>query len=1219
MVLHSSIYKSIGSLLVLVFFGLTCQAQLSMSGSNCVVNGGTTGYQYTISGAWQPQYTISWTISGGVVAGTSNTTKSGTIASIGPSLRVVWNANATGAYVQVTVQVLGSNTKTVTVVTIPNTVSPSSQLVNYGSSATITGGSPGAGCAPSYSFWWETSANSGGPFTTVSGATTQNLTVNPVTQTAYYRRVLSFNGDNIYSPVASIGIAPLTAGSISATVTNIGYNSQPAISQTPASGGNCSSLTYEWQQAVEGGQWTNVGSGTTYPGAAPALVGTTKIRRKVLCGNQILYSNELNFTISYTSANAENLNYVRTNDIWIAGVKSWIQADKLPIGQKQQTTQYFDGLGRPMETVSMKITPSQKDMVVPNVYDNFGREVTQYLPYVSTTSDGKYKANQLIEQNTFNSVQFPGEQFYYGQNVIENSALGRLLSVFAPGQNWVGAQRGVNSQYLVNTLSDSVRLWTIAIGIGSYPTTSSIVSAGDLFKNVMTDEHGKLVIEYKDKTGRLVLKKVQLSDNPGTAYQGWLCTYYIYDDFGQLRFVLQPRAVELLNSNWTITTTIAQELSFRYEYDQRRRMIIKKIPGAGEVNIVYDIRDRVVMTQDSLQKTQSKWMVTEYDGLNRPLRTGLLTDANNRSYHQNLAYNSSAYPSTVSNFEVLTQTYYDDYSWVAGTATTLGSSLDQSNTTNSNYFVTSYNVYPTYAQPITQNVQTQGVATGSRTKVLGTTSQFLYSVSFYDERMRGIQSQSINYTGGKDIATYQFDFSGKALRNLVQHTKSGTNAQNHMVATKMNYDLGGRLVTIHKNVNNVSSDQLIVTNTYNELGQLQNKSEGNSIENLSYSYNIRGWLLSINKNYLTGTLANYFGMELAYDKTSSIVSNTSYSAQQFNGNITGTVWKSKGDGVNRKFDFTYDNANRLTTANFTQNSAGSWSNAFIDFSVGNLTYDANGNILSMNQKGFKVNGSSWIDQLTYTYQLNSNKLSQVNDAANDPQSKLGDFKYAGSKQGFDYNYDVNGNLNYDNNKSISNIAYNHMNLPSVITVSGQGTISYTYDAFGNKIRKVTVDNSVTPSLTTTTLYLNAFVYQNDTLQFISHEEGRIRWANHRFLNGTTAYGFEYDYFLKDHLGNVRMVLTQQKDTAQYIATMESAYRNNESKLFYNISASNYSRASISGYPVDATTNPNDSLMRLNGSGQKVGAAIILKVMSGDVVDIAVKAFYKDQSYSVPNS
>src|SRR5262249_16367218 len=157
--------------------------------------------------------------------------------------------------------------------------------------------------------------------------------------------------------------------------------------------------------------------------------------------------------------------------------------------------------------------------------------------------------------------------------------------------------------------------------------------------------------------------------------------------------------------------------------------------------------------------------------------------------------------------------------------------------------------------------------------------------------------------------------------------------------------------------------------------------------------------------------------------------------------------------------------------------------------------------------------------------------------------------------------------------------------------------------------------------TSTTTYIGPFVYQNDQLQFILTEEGRTRYAKHYFSNGDSAYQFINDYFLKDHLGNVRSVLTEQRNTAQYFESMEAAYRAKENKLFYNIPESSYPKSAVpGGYPSDPTTNPNDSLMRLNGSGQKVGAAIVLKVMSGDVVDIAVKTFYRSGgTVSSPNN
>jgi len=525
------------------------------------------------------------------------------------------------------------------------------------------------------------------------------------------------------------------------------------------------------------------------------------------------------------------------------------------------------------------------------------------------------------------------------------------------------------------------------------------------------------------------------------------------------------------------------------------------------------------MSQDSSLRLLKKWLFVMYDSENRPDSTGLITDPtyyNNLTYYDTTAFKSNSYP-LVSSYtnELLTQTYYDDYSWVSGTGSGLSATMATNYNANATYFITGYNTSPTYSQPLTQFVVTRGMTTGTKTKVIGTASQFLYAASLYDDRGRVIQTQSVNYTGGIDTALVQYSFNGKPLRTLLLQRKSGTNAQSHKILTKMTYDAGDRLLAVSKNIDNASADQLIATNTYNELGQLQTKAIGNSLESLTYAYNIRGWLTSINKNFLTaGSTSNYFGMELGYDKSVTAPGTTTYLTPQFNGNISGTVWKSKGDGIDRKYDFSYDDINRLTSAAFLQNTTGStWDNSLVDFSVSNLTYDANGNILSMNQKGFTVGGSAIIDQLTYTYQTNSNKLSIVNDAANNPISLLGDFHYSGTKQAYDYSYDGNGNLILDNNKAISAITYNYLNLPNQVTVTAKGTISYTYDAGGNKLLKTTVDNTISPSKTTTTLYLGGTVYQNDTLQFISHEEGRVRWALHKYTTGTTGYGFEYDYFL----------------------------------------------------------------------------------------------------------
>jgi RHS repeat-associated protein len=204
-------------------------------------------------------------------------------------------------------------------------------------------------------------------------------------------------------------------------------------------------------------------------------------------------------------------------------------------------------------------------------------------------------------------------------------------------------------------------------------------------------------------------------------------------------------------------------------------------------------------------------------------------------------------------------------------------------------------------------------------------------------------------------------------------------------------------------------------------------------------------------------------------------------------------------------------------------------------------------------------------------------------------------------------------------------------------MTGEGNITYTYDAAGTKLAKLTTDS--TSKHTTTTLYIAGFVYQQrdtlsnpgggvDTLQFIAHEEGRVRWAWQKYTTGATGYKYVYDFFEKDHLGNTRMVLTQEKDTSNYLASLEAAYRATEVQLFNNITSTCYAWSSVPGYSSIpsgtrlAITNPNDSVSKVdyNGtSGQTTGPSLLLKVMSGDTISMAVQSFYNTNTATSTNS
>lgn len=241
--------------------------------------------------------------------------------------------------------------------------------------------------------------------------------------------------------------------------------------------------------------------------------------------------------------------------------------------------------------------------------------------------------------------------------------------------------------------------------------------------------------------------------------------------------------------------------------------------------------------------------------------------------------------------------------------------------------------------------------------------------------------------------------------------------------------------------------------------------------------------------------------------------------------------------------------------------------------------------------------------MNYSYIANSNKLLSVTEQSlGTTDNQLGDFTDKNTSND-DYSYDDNGNLITDKNKAITAITYNHLNLPQTITITGKGNITYTYDAAGTKLKKVTVDNTVSPSKTTTTYYVAGFVYEQintDTiaLQFFGHEEGRVRKVDSIYV---------FDYMVKDHLGNVRMVLTDEQKQDIYQATFEDENIEIENNLFTNV-------INIIDKPEcfdeeEAQTKVQEVGAASSSMPMVIGAGKLLKVMAGDHINARVLGWY----------
>ena len=326
------------------------------------------------------------------------------------------------------------------------------------------------------------------------------------------------------------------------------------------------------------------------------------------------------------------------------------------------------------------------------------------------------------------------------------------------------------------------------------------------------------------------------------------------------------------------------------------------------------------------------------------------------------------------------------------------------------------------------------------------------------------------------IVFYSLPASGKTTREEV-YTYSYDYADR---VSKVEHTLGGTKITL-------------ADYTYDSFGRLSTKSlHGSAANKLTYAYNLRSWL--------TGITSTRFTQNLYY--------NTGVGTARYNGSISSMTWKSGNESTVRGYKFTYDGLDRMLNATYGE-TAGISTNAN-RFSENVTGYDKNGNIKGLQRYG-QLSSAAYgmIDNLTLT--LNGNQLNRVDDAVA-ASTYNGGFEFKnGANAADEYSYDANGNLTKDLNKGISGITYNFLNLPNVVTFSDGSTITYTYGADGTKLRTVHKIGSTT----TTTDYCGNVIYENGVQKLLLTEEGYV-----------TLSDSKYHYYLKDHQGNNRVVISQ---------------------------------------------------------------------------------------------
>ncbi|MDR7130998.1 RHS repeat-associated protein [Algoriphagus sp. 4150] len=843
--------------------------------------------------------------------------------------------------------------------------------------------------------------------------------------------------------------------------------------------------------------------------------------------------------------------------------------------QSYKTFTYFDGLGRPKQTVGRQATISGKDLITPIVYDDFGRQEKEYLPYFETTGtqNGSFRSNG-VSMHTIRTFPIYKDSVGYSQTLFEPSPLNRVDKQAAPGRPWrMGSGKEVKFQRRPNTLADDVRIWTV--NASGLPVTTSAYAANTLWVEITRDEDNIQALQFTDKLGRLILRKTESCDTPpGNGHAGWLNTYYVYDDLGQLRAVIPPLAIDMfeLNNAWSKSTDadLADEQYFVYRYDGRGRMTEKKQPGREVEFLLYDLQDRMIGMQDGVLRNSKKWLYTRYDALGRVLATGMtskdLLFADLQAQINTVGGSNNAklvngnavegWPSDQG--DVFTVNYYDSYQHLSG------------------YI---YQANPDFDPEASSRVH--GLQTGKKVKNLETGDYYL-SAMFYDKKGRVIQTLSDHQRGGKIRTSVKYNFEDLPLLSLTSSTETGVDA----ILRTYTYNAIGELATVKHKVGSDSS-RTIAQYTYNDLGQLTVKSFPEiSTGNQTYSYNIRGWLKNLGSALNGGyTQTNY------YQESTAVT-------PQYNGNISRVDWGGVSDPEEpyktRTYNYTYDNANRLKAANFTASSEVN------RYTVSDITYDANGNIHGMkrsNQKTASTYGP--VDDLEYEYYKYSNRLSQVKDNITALTYTAKDFKDRGTAE---YGYDENGNMTENADKQISLIAYNHLNLPQEISFSTGASIRFSYDAEGNKLTQKVYDTSGNP--TKTQDYIGEIVLLDGSPDYLLHEEGRF------VIEGDVLHS---EFYVKDHLGNVRQVL-RSPNVQTFIATMENGRAAAEEMEFSMVSESRQTE------PEHNVTQGGNKVAWLNANrGRMVGPGRTQEIYAGDSLKLQVHGKYQEDKKQKANA
>jgi RHS repeat-associated protein len=829
------------------------------------------------------------------------------------------------------------------------------------------------------------------------------------------------------------------------------------------------------------------------------------------------------------------------NDSYITTIKNSVktivpltgvtEATQLNTNNSLVTVEYSDGLGQTNAVVQKEVTPSKKDLVTLQNSDYLGRPTIQWLPVSVTAATIPDPATVIQQAKTLYNDNMPYNSVGYDINSKDYVQ----VSACKPGAVRHNQSKVVKQEWLNSGSPGAlfIRQYSVT-NDGKVLLTEDTEGTYTVAALKTTDEDGKVSYTFSDIYGKTLL--IRQVDN--TVYHD---TYYVYNDMGQLSFMLSPEASDRMGTagTYSVDSSPLAEYAYAYKYDENGRCTAKKGPGKDWAYMWYDVADHLVFSQDGNQRVRNdQWTYYKYDALSRLIQSGITYGLTGSSIME--TYNK--YPS-VETYEtgkgytslcplgsssvLLTQNFYDTYNFLkVATDATLQTKLAYAVQTGFD------EKYSNVVDGV--DIATRGMLTGTMVKVLDNSTLIntsmcttLYKAMYYNDKGQVVQLLANNHMNGYDKDYYTYNFAGQSTRN--KHIHQVLTNTPLIENYKFKYDQAGRMVSIRHAISPelVAAPEVLMDSlVYDELGRVATKIIGNGMQTINYAYNLQNQMKSISSPLFSETIH--------YDD--ALTGANSY----YNGNISAVEY-----GAGNGFKYSYDGFNRLTTSTFNSSTqAGAYSE-----NIGG--YDKNGNITKLTRAGYAYNlsqagshagpstrGIYNIDDLTLTY--SGNQLTSVADASNRavyvPVGSNSDFAdKQDAKYPTEYLYDKNGNQSSDLNKGIAWTKYNVVNLPEKIQFANGNTNDYVYDASGVKQQmqcvfalnalqiplgatsQANTSNNISNSIYVD--YCGRYIYKSNTLFYVLTPEG--------YVKGGSMKVWRYYYNLKDHQGNTRKQVISQ--------------------------------------------------------------------------------------------